>query len=126
MSQNCRSLTEGVFEINTEMGTTIIERFGEWQLEKNIDYDVIYLNKIDKINSCEFIINLYRIINKGTLPDLGSSNAAHIRITEVKKDTFYFKTTLLESGFIFYNKFIKKSDKISSEFKNIINKIEEQ
>ncbi len=121
-AQDCYGLKEGVFEMKNDYGTTIIERQGNWQLEKSIEYGVVYLNKIEKINDCKYSVSLYKVIDKGNLPDLGSSNVAVTEILKVEGSIFYFKTTLTDTGFVLEDKFVKTQDLVSKEFEEILAK----
>lgn len=119
-AQNCEGFKEGVFEMTDEYGTVIIEKKGIWQLEKSIDYGMIYLNKIEKINDCKYELHRYKILKPGLLPISDSTSVITTEIIEVKGNNFYFESTMAGVDFVLKNKLVKKSDEISDEFKTLI------
>lgn len=118
-AQDCKDFTQGTFEFQNKFGTSIIERKNGWQLEKSVDYGMIYLLKIEKIDECKYKLHRYEIIKKGIVPP---SNIISVttEITQIKDDFFYFKTTTESSDMVLEGKLEKKSNEVSEEFKDII------
>ncbi len=121
-AQNCRGFEEGTFEMRHKYGTTIVEKSGDWQLEKSEKYGVVYLNKIEKINDCKFILRYYRVIKPGGLPEPDMTKKATTEITNVEGSSFYFKSSMIDTDVSIEGVFIKKSEQVSEEFKKLITK----
>lgn len=123
--QNCKDLNQGTFEMTDKYGTIIIERKGNWQLEKSIDYGIIYLNRIEKINGCKYKLHRYKILKSGLLPISDSTSVITTTITEVEGNIFYFESTMAGVDFVMKNRLVKKSNEVSDEFIKLI-KMEKQ
>ncbi|MEZ0007095.1 hypothetical protein ABH942_002473 [Flavobacterium sp. 28YEA47A] len=119
-SQDCKDFKEGIFENDTEYGQFIMERKGNFQLEKSTKYGIIYLNKIEKINDCEYIIKRYKVISNGILPKPNMEDTIKTTIYRVKYKTFYYRFNSIGTNIPIEGKFIKISDSISNEFKIIL------
>lgn len=118
-AQDCEDFTQGTFEFQSQFGTSIIERKNGWQLEKSIDYGMVYLLKIEKIDECKYKLHRYKIIKKGIIPPSNITSVT-TEITQIKDDFFYFKTTTESSDMVLEGKLEKKSNEVSEEFKDII------
>jgi hypothetical protein len=119
-AQNCINFNEGTFEQKGDFGTIRMERKGEWQLEKSVEYGIVYLNKIEKISECEFITRHFKIIEKGVLPKPDVRVFATTDIVEVIGNEFIFKSTFSGTETTMEGKYVKVSDDISKEFKSLI------
>jgi hypothetical protein len=123
-SQNCISFQEGTFQNITEFGQFIMERKGVFQLEKSMEYGIIYLNKVEKINDCEYVLKRYKVINNGILPEPNMTDTIKTNIYKVEDKIFYYRFYLTGINIPIEGKFIKISDSISDEFKIILAKEE--
>lgn len=121
-SQDCKDFKEGIFQNDTEYGQFIMERKDNFQLEKSTEYGIIYLNKIEKISDCEYVIKRYKVINNGVLPKPNMDDTITTNIYKVENKTFYYRFYLIGTNIPLEGKFIKISDSISDEFKNILAK----
>lgn len=119
-AQECTSFNEGVFEQKGGFGTITMERKGDWQMEKSIEYGIVYLNKIEKISDCKFITRHYKIIKEGVLPKPDMTVFAITDIIEVIGNDFLFKSTFSGTETTMEGKYVKISDDISEEFKSLI------
>lgn len=118
--QKCTDFKEGIFKSESEYGAVIIERKDNFQLERSLNFDAIYLGKIQYINECEYIVSAYKIISLGKLPELNMNDKARIEITNIEGNVFYIKAELLGTSLVFKDKYTKVSDEISDEFKKIL------
>jgi hypothetical protein len=121
-SQNCEGFEVGTFEIKGDYGTIIVERYGEWQLEKSIEYNIMYLNRVEKISNCEFTLIRHKVIKEGIISIPKISDTAKIKILEVKKDEYFFELKFKNSE-IRFDKYKKLSNDISDFFKNILSEL---
>lgn len=119
-SQTCKGLQEGVFQNHTEFGQFIMERKGDFQLEKSIEYGIVYLNKIEKINDCEYFVRRYKIIKEGILPAPNMNDSVKVDIYNAENNTYYYSFKLIGTEISIKGKFIKISDDISDDFKDLI------
>ncbi len=120
--QNCKQFQEGVFKIDVGYGNMSIERKCNFQLEKTEDFGALYLQKIEPVSECEFILKRYKVISVGNLPIPDMTEIIKVQIYKVEGDTFFYHVKSLSSGLILDGKFVKVSDKISKEFEEIIAK----
>ena len=121
-SQDCKDFKEGMFQNVTEYGQFIMERKDNFQLEKSAEYGIIYLNKIDKINNCDYIVKRYKIIDNGILPEPNMKDIIKTNIYKIEGKIFYYRFNLIGTNIPIEGKFIKISDSISDEFKAILTK----
>lgn len=119
-SQECTDFKEGIFKSNSEYGVVIIERKGNLQLERALNFDAVYLQKIEVINECEYLVSRYKIISSGKLPEPDINNKAKVKITNIEGNIFYIKAELLGTSLVFNDKYTKVSNEISDEFKKIL------
>lgn len=119
-AQNCDGFEEGVFEVKGNFGTLIIERKDNWQLEKSLEYGLIYLNKSETIGNCKYRIIRYKILESGAVPEPDMTTTATTEIVEVSENKYYFKSSLDGTDMVMENNFTKISDEIGEEFRKII------
>lgn len=119
-SQECNDFKVGIFKSNSEYGTVIIERKGIFQLERALNFAAVYLQKIEVINECEYIVSRYKIISLGKLPEPDMNDKARVEITNIEDNVFYIKAELLETPLVINDKYTKVSNEISDEFKKIL------
>lgn len=122
IAQDCKSFEQGTFELKGDFGTLIIERKGNWQLEKSIEYKMVYLNSIESVDNCKFIIRYHKVIIKGIVPEPDMSTSTMVEILKTEGEFFYFKGTLIGTEMHMEGYYKKLSDEISDEFKEIIAK----
>lgn len=121
-AQNCEGFIQGTFEMKYEYGTVMIERMGDWQLENIDEHNVTYLTKIKKINSCKYELKCHKVLKSGSLPMPDMTRKVTTEIINVEDSNYYFKSSMTGTDMILKGVFIKKSDKISNEFKELIAK----
>lgn len=122
IAQNCEDLEKGTFEYNSN-GIKVQAEFTKgWQLEKNQLYGVVFLNRLYKIEDCKYRIDTYKLIQNdlGMEPNLNSS--AELTILKIIDNKYYYEFKIKESGQMTKGIYIKVSDEISDEFKEIIKK----
>ncbi|WP_254519244.1 hypothetical protein [Aquimarina sp. Aq78] len=66
-AQNCKGFMHGTFEMKYQYGEVMVERSGNWQLEKTEEYQTVSLSKIEKINDCKYLLTLYKQLKLGKL-----------------------------------------------------------
>ena len=89
-SQDCKQFQEGVFKIDIGYGNMSIEKKGVFQLEKSQDFGALYLQKIEYISECEYILKRYKIILAGDLPKPNMTEMIKVQIYKVEDNNFYF------------------------------------
>jgi hypothetical protein len=119
-SQNCKQFQEGVFKIDIGFGNMSIERKGNFQLERSIDFGSVYLHKIEVISECEYILKRYRVILAGDLPKPNMIEMIKVQIYKVVDNNFFFHSQMLGTEQTLDGKFVKTSEVISKEFEEII------
>lgn len=119
-SQECISFKRGVFENDSEYGKIVIERKNNFQLERALKFGTIYLQKIETINDCEYIIKRYKVIKQGKLPVPNMDEQVKVKVTELNNNLFSLHSTLIGTQFVIENEYSKLSDDISEEFKKIL------
>lgn len=122
IAQDCKDFEQGTFELKGDFGILIIERKGDWQLERSIEYKMVYLNRIEPIDNCKFIIRYHKIIEKGMVPQSDMSTSTMVEIVKIEGELFYFKGTLIGTEMSMEGYYKKLSNEISDEFKEIIEK----
>lgn len=55
-AQNCVGFKEGTYISENAFGSMIIERKDNFQLERTKDNSTIYLQKIEKISDCDYVL----------------------------------------------------------------------
>lgn len=121
-AQDCKGFEEGVFELKGVFGTIITERKGGWQLEKSVEYEAIYLNRTMEISECKYETRYYKVINQGVLPSPDMSVYATTEIVDVVDNEYYFKSVFSNTERVMEGEYIKISDEVSNEFKELITK----
>ncbi|WP_396187171.1 hypothetical protein [Flavobacterium sp.] len=119
-AQNCKEFQIGIYTNENPFGKMIIEREGDFQLEKTVDNSTIYLQKIEKISECEYRLKRYKVISLGRLPEPNMKELVSVKITNVNGDNFEYKAQLVGTELTIKGNFIKISQDISDEFKKII------
>jgi len=100
----CSKLKNGVFELKSEVGTTIIERKGNIQIEK-ID-GLNYYSEVEWIDDCKYILKNHRNQN-GELEKEELNCIYTVEIIEIEKDSIKIRTSANYS-----NKVIERTLKI--------------
>ena len=121
-SQDCSQFQEGVFNIDIGFGNFSMERKRNFQLEKSKDFGTVYLQKIEPISECEYILKRYKILFFGDLPMPKMSEIIKIKIYKIEGNNFFFHSEMLGTKQSLDGKFVKVSDEISQEFKEILEK----
>lgn len=121
-SQDCKEFQEGIFKIDVEYGNMSIERKGHFQLEKSEDFGALYLQKIESISECEYNLKRYKVLLLGDLPQPELAEIINVKIYKVEGNIFFYHLKSLTTGLVLDGKFVKVSDKISSEFNEILSK----
>ncbi|WP_438426258.1 hypothetical protein [Aquimarina macrocephali] len=111
---------QGTFEMKYQYGEVMIERFGNWQLEKIEEYGVISLNKIEKINDCKYLLSFYKSLKREKLPEPDKKTKSLTQITYIEGNKYYYESSMVGTDMILKGVFIKKSNEISDEFKKLI------
>lgn len=119
-AQNCVGFKEGTFISENTFGTMFIERKGNFQLERTKDNSTIYLQKIEKISDCDYVLKRYKIILIGNLPEPNMNEGILVKITSSDGNNFQYNANLIGTELSIKGTFIKTSDEISEEFKRII------
>lgn len=119
-AQDCKEFEEGIFESKNTFGTIIIERKGDWQLERSVEYGAVYLNKTKAISECKYEIRYYKVINRGVLPSPDVSVYAITEIVDIIDNKFYLKSIFSNTKSSMEDKYTKVSDEISDDFKKLI------
>lgn len=120
-AQVCNGWKEGVFKSKSYLGTIFKEIKGEWQIEKSIEFETIYLNKIEYISDCEYIVRYYKVLNKGKIPKPDMNVFALVEVAKNMDSIYQFKVNINNRNTsVFEVEFIKISDSISNEFSEII------
>ena len=120
---NCSELSKGIFEIKTEYGNILVERFNNFQLEKFVEFGILYLYKIEKVNECDYILKIQKIISKGDLLEPSLNQNIEVNIYNVTDNVFYYHSLEKSSQIKTDGKMEKKSDTISDEFKKILSQL---
>jgi hypothetical protein len=97
-----------------------IERKGNLQLEVSKDFGAVYLQKVEPISECEYILKRYKVILLGDLPQPNMDEIMNIQIYNVEGNTLYYHVQIAGSEIKLEGKFVKISNEISKEFKEII------
>lgn len=121
-SQECDDFLEGVFRLDIGSGNMTVERKGIFQLEKSQDFGTVYLQKIEPISKCEYLLKRYKVIIIGGLPMPNMTEIIKVVIYKTEKNIFFYHAKMIGTNQIMDGKFIKVSANISSEFKEIIDK----
>ena len=108
-AQNCEGFLQGTFEMKYDYSTVMIERLGNWQLEKISNYKVVYLNKIKKLDNCKYELKCYKVIESGDLPIPDTTKKVTTKITKKEGTDYYFESTMSGMEMILKGVFIKKS-----------------
>ncbi len=117
---DCSKLSTGTFEIKTDYGNILVERSNGFQLEKFVEYGVIYLYKIEQINDCEYVLKIQKIINKGDFPKPDMNESIEVKVYDRVENVYYYHSTASLAQTKLDGKMEKKSDSVSDEFKNIL------
>lgn len=127
-SQDCKQFQEGIFKIDVGYGNMSIEKKGNFQLEKSEDFGALYLQKIEPISECEYILKRYKVILLGDLPQPDMNERIKVEIYKVAEISFFYHAQSLGTDLNLDGKFVKVSDKISKEFEEILatEKLEKQ
>lgn len=119
--QNCEGFKEGIFELKGDFGTLIIERKDGWQLERSVEYGLIYLNKIEPLNDCKYKLYRYKILKSGLIPKPDMTTLAlTTEIVNISEHKYFFISSLEGTDMVMKNHFTKTSGEISKEFEEII------
>lgn len=121
-SQDCKQFQEGVFKIEVGYGNMSIERKGNFQLEKSEDFGALYLQKIEHISGCEYVLKRYKVILLGNLPQPDMDERIKVEIYKVEENNFFYYAQSLGVDLKLDGKFVKMSNKISKEFEEILAK----
>ena len=119
-SQNCNQFGEGTFKIDIGFGNMFIERKENFQLERCESLGLVYLQKIEPISECEYIVKRYKVLKRGKLPQPNMCEMLKVQIYKVEKDFLFFHSQIIGSSKNLDGKFLKISDVISKEFEEII------
>lgn len=118
--QDCAKFQTGIFENESNFGKSIIERRGSYQLERTVDYETAYLQRIEKKSDCEYILTRYKVISLGNLPEPNMSEKIKVKIQKVEENNFFYTAQLVGTSFTINGSFIKVADEISDDFKKIL------
>jgi hypothetical protein len=119
-SQNCNQFGEGTFKIDIGFGNMTIERKDNFQLERSESLGILYLQKIEPISECEYIVKRYKVLKKGKLPEPNMSESLKVQIYKVENEIVFFHSQLIGLSMNLDGKFFKISNSISKEFEEII------
>ncbi|WP_348745517.1 hypothetical protein [Tenacibaculum sp. 190524A05c] len=86
----CSDLKNGIFELKSETGTTIIERKGNIQIEKNKGLN--YYSDVEWISNCKYELKNHRN-HKGELEKEELNKIYTVEIIEIMKDYVRIKTS---------------------------------
>jgi len=86
----CSDLKNGTFELKSETGTTIIERKGNTQIEKNDGLN--YYSDVEWITDCKYELKNHRNHN-GELEKEELNSIYTVEILKITKDSVKIKTT---------------------------------
>ena len=86
----CSDLKNGIFELKSETGTTIIERNGNTQIEKKDGLN--YYSDVEWITDCKYELKNHRNHN-GELEKEELNSVYIVEIIEIMKDSVKIKTT---------------------------------
>lgn len=119
-AQDCKGFMHGTFEMKYQYGEVMVERSGNWQLEKTKEYQTASLSKIEKINDCKYLLTLYKQLKLGKLPKFDKKQKILTQITYVEGNKYYYESSMVGTDMVLKGVFIKKSNEISNEFKKLI------
>lgn len=117
--QDCNKFAEGIFK-NDGIGNITVERKDNYQLEKSEDFKTIYLQKIEPISECEYILKRYKVISEGILPFPNMEEIVKVQIYKVEDKKFFYHAKLIGTELSKDGMFIKISEKIDKEFSDIL------
>lgn len=86
----CSDLKNGIFELKSETGTTIIERNGNTQIEKKDGLN--YYSDVEWITDCKYELKNHRNHNE-ELEKEELNSVYIVEIIEIMKDSVKIKTT---------------------------------
>ena len=121
-SQKCDDLNEGVFEGHFGGFKFDMEKHGNFQLERMAEFGVIYLNKTEKISECENLLKRYKVVEKGQLPEPDRHEVMKVVVYKIEDGKLFYKINFVGTDVTLDGYFIKKSNKISEDFKKILEK----
>lgn len=119
-AQNCVGFKEGTYISENAFGSMIIERKDNFQLERTKDNSTIYLQKIEKISDCDYVLKRYKIILIGNLPEPNMEEQIRVKIINSGENNFEYNAKLIGTELSINGTFVKTSDEVSDEFKRII------
>ena len=117
---DCSKLLTGSFEIKTDFGNVLVQRFKGFQLEKFIEYGVIYLYKIEQIDNCEYILKIQKVISKGDFPSPDINQSILVKVYERTENAYYYQSTESSTQIKMDGIIEKKSNSVSDEFKDML------
>ena len=121
-AQKCEDLNEGIFE-GDFMGTKFeVEKHGNFQLESFAEFDVVSLNKVEKISECENLVKRYKVIQLGSFPKPDMEESMKVTIYKIEDGKLFYRAALVGTELEIEGYFIKKSNEISEKFKKILEK----
>jgi hypothetical protein len=119
-SQDCKSYDEGIFEMVTGPIKFIVERHNNFQLEKNDEYGILYLETSKKIDDCEYIVSRYKVLQNKVLPQPDMTEKIQVTINKVEDEKFYFTAHMIGKDLKLEGIATKISNKISEDFEKIL------
>lgn len=120
--QNCSTFTNGIYKIEIFDMIFIVEKYGNYQLERNADVG-IHLHKIKRDgDSCSYIVNRYKVIDIGTSPEPNMNDELNVEIYKIEDNRFYYKSTLVGTEMTIDAIMVKQSDSISAYFEELLSK----
>lgn len=117
---DCSKLSNGTFEIKTDFGNIMVQKFDGYQLEKFIKYDVSYLYKIEQINECEYFLKIQKIISKGDFPAPDINQKIEVKVYKSIENVYYYHSTESLTQIKMDGIMEKKTNSVSDEFKNML------
>ncbi len=97
----CSDLKDGVFELKSEVGTSIIERKGSTQIEKADGLN--YYSDVEWIDDCTYLLKNHKNHNL-ELEEENINNVYKVEILEILNDSVKIRTTANFTDFVVESK----------------------
>ena len=87
---DCSNLKDGIFELETEDGTTIIERNGNSQIE-TLD-GINYYSEVEWVDECKYLLKNHKNHNKELIQE-ELNDVYTVEIIKIFNDSIYVRST---------------------------------
>lgn len=121
-SQKCTDFNEGTFDAYFDGFKYEVEKHGNFQFEKMVEFGVVYLYKTEKISECVNLLKRYKTLEVGQLGQPNMKDVIEVTINKIEDGKLFYNAHLVGTEIILDGYFIKKSDEISDDFKKILEK----